>query len=42
MNDDFDSVCIISISTGLKYQVWTILKDWENGWHVNVDLYAWV
>lgn len=26
MNDDFDSVCIISISKGLKYKVWTIHK----------------
>lgn len=40
MNDDFDSVCIISISKGLKHCVWAILKDSENGWHVNVNLCA--
>ena len=26
MNDDFDFVCIISISRGLKYKVWAIHK----------------
>lgn len=41
MNDDFDFVCIISISRGLKYKVWAIHKGWENGWRLDVNLCAW-
>jgi hypothetical protein len=40
MNDDFDSVCIITMFKDPKYKVWIIHKVWENGWHWNVNLCA--
>lgn len=40
MNDDFDSVCIITVSNGPKHNVCVIHRDWENGWHLKVNLCA--
>lgn len=40
MNDDLDSVCIITIAKSLKYKVWIIHEAWQNDWHLNVNLSA--